>query len=404
MKLYIHKGQPLVKQAVNDKVTGYFPVEYTELKEEPKISVNIGKIPLHLWRTINCFFKKVAMEEKSEAQVRLFYSDVDKTWKAHAFPQKAKTSMTTQELCDHPDFQPQMNAITDNDKYYQFGTIHSHVFASAFQSGTDKNDELSCPGIHITIGKLDQKQVDLHERFTLIIPGSSYIDENQKQVIKKAKKYMLSPNLMDFIQIPEKYIGEECDDELKKIVFNYLIRDNSDNLVDNDLIDQWMKNRIEEKIEIKKPEQLIFSNDKSLFGAFGSGPRGDFDWGQNYKNKNDWIPSVGDSSKKNNKSKERENTQNYSIYLDGIRRYIEPIVDKICAEHKITHLELANILSKDSDNGRDFSNVNILLDVDSKILSVFGISRTRLIIEIENWVQEYIDIQDSKLLNYGVIQ
>ena len=87
------------------------------------------------------FFNQINKKEKSEAQVRLFYSDEKQDWKIWAFPQKSNTGMTTSELPEDPEWNEQWNSVTENGLYYQWGTIHSHCNAGAFASGTDKNDE-----------------------------------------------------------------------------------------------------------------------------------------------------------------------------------------------------------------------------------------------------------------------
>lgn len=46
-------------------------------------------------------------------------------------------------------------------------TIHTHVNAPAFESGTDAHDEKHQPGWHITIGKMLHAQYDLDTRFRL---------------------------------------------------------------------------------------------------------------------------------------------------------------------------------------------------------------------------------------------
>ena len=379
-KLYIHKGIPLMEKQVNDKVAGFFPVEFTELKEEPKAKVNIGKISLSLWRTINFFFKAVAIKEKSEAQVRLFYSDVDSQWKAHAFPQKANTGMTTKELCDNPGFQGQMNEIIENGKYYQYGTIHSHVYASAFQSGVDKNDEAGCPGVHITIGKLDQSNIDISQRFTVIVPGVISQDEQGNEfVVSKAKKFFMPIDMQNFVQIPEDIYGSTKSEELRKIIFNFVISENSEELVDHELVKKWMENRIEEEA---KPEiKYILHKDKDEYdhSSFHSKQLMMFDSSnKDYKK----------GSKKNNRYKVQNCIPNSSTYKIGDRQDLERLVNKICLLHKVSQAELSEILLSKPEPVMFERYINLFNDIDINILSIYQMYGYSLGLEIQDWVQE----------------
>jgi len=379
-KLYIHKGAPLIEKQVSDKVTGFFPVEFTELKDEPKAKVNVNKISLSLWRTINFFFKTVAKKENSEAQLRLFYSDVDNQWKAHAFPQKAKTGMTTKELCEHASFQEQMNEMVENGKYYQYGTIHSHVYASAFQSGVDKNDEAGCPGVHITIGKLDQANIDISQRFTVIVPGVISTDEQGNEVVvSKAKKFFMPVDMHDFIEIPEDMYGTTKSIELRKIIFNFVVSENSEELVDQDLVNKWMKNRIEEEKVISTRVDFLKDADNYDYSNFHSKQLMMFDSStKNYKK----------GSKKNNRSKIQDYIPSSSTYKVGDREDLERSVNKICLLHKVSQLELSEILLNKSEQIMSDNYINLFNDIDINILSVYNLYGYSLGLEIQDWVQE----------------
>lgn len=123
------------------------------------------KIPPEVWHQILAFFKWTYDTTHSESQVRLYVSPVHQTWRAWAFPQEAKTGMTAREL-DNDDSKSQRAELNMNPpEWFYFGTVHHHCSASAFQSGTDKENEESQDGLHITVGKLDEKEYDIHARF-----------------------------------------------------------------------------------------------------------------------------------------------------------------------------------------------------------------------------------------------
>ncbi len=67
------------------------------------------------------------------------------------------------------------------------GTVHSHVYESAYSSVVDVHDETEKPGVHIVVGRLDRNPPDLHaeavvdgKRFRLkpseVIEGSAARD------------------------------------------------------------------------------------------------------------------------------------------------------------------------------------------------------------------------------------
>lgn len=250
--IYVHNGTPLVHTQINDKISGFLPAIHTKLAEEPRLTVNVGKMTLSQWRSVVTFFTQVNKKEKSEAQVRLFYSDEKQNWKIWAFPQKSNTGMTTSELPDDEEWNVQWNAVTENGVYYQWGTIHSHCNAGAFASSTDKDDEANNPGIHITIGHLDKEIIDLDIRFTLICPGGP----NKSAHVSQQKV-----NVFDFIDI-DNCINQYLTDEAPACVRNYArtmtLKANTADHADSGLIEQWTKNRRENK---PTPTKYFFDRD-----------------------------------------------------------------------------------------------------------------------------------------------
>jgi hypothetical protein len=383
MSLYIHSGKPLIKKEINDKLSGYFPVAYEELKEDPALELRCGKMSLSLWRTIASFFRLVNKEEKAEAQVRLFYSDIDKHWKAWAFPQEKDTGMTTKELPDHETFQQQMNQMLDNGKYYQWGTCHSHCNAGAFQSGTDKSDEQNSPGIHITMGKIDESEIDLHVRFTVVIPGKLIVNEKGEEDVEKAQVFFCPVKLTDFVEIPEGYIGVNAPKAVRDFTINYLIKQKTEELVDEELVKEWMKNRIE---PVKKT--FTYSGSSAYSGGSSGGsyspPSTSAYW--------EWWESKK-SSKKNKKKRKSYSPSHFQTSLSlgamekETKEILEPSVDKICGRFSITQMDLCDILST-FDHELDLQKQEILCAVDANILSAWGLSKEKLASTIESWINE----------------
>jgi hypothetical protein len=146
----------------SDLFHGYGPVRAIQ-KGTPWISWSGGKIPLALWQRISAFMKWSYDTHKAEAQVRLYYEEKTHAWAAHAFPQEARSSMTTKELPDHPNTKEDHKIFGGN--WIMAGTVHHHCSMAAFQSGTDKSDEQDSNGLHITLGKMDnENEYDIHGR------------------------------------------------------------------------------------------------------------------------------------------------------------------------------------------------------------------------------------------------
>jgi len=118
------------------------------------------------------FFRWTHKEHQSECQVRLYVNVKLGRWAAWAFPQAARTGMTARELPvqETPEKAKERFASWQSepsDDWLYFGTVHHHCSSSAFQSGTDEQNEWNQDGLHITVGRMDQERHDLHARFYL---------------------------------------------------------------------------------------------------------------------------------------------------------------------------------------------------------------------------------------------
>lgn len=123
------------------------------------------KIPPAVWSEILVFFKDTFDRTDSECQVRLYCNPKEATWAAWAYPQRARSHMTAEELVT-PEAAQQREQFKSSEGWVYLGTVHHHCGASAFQSGTDREDEANQDGLHITVGRLSAAQYDLHARFT----------------------------------------------------------------------------------------------------------------------------------------------------------------------------------------------------------------------------------------------
>jgi len=147
-------------------------------KGEPCISYDGPRIPMDEWAKAISFMRWACVEKKSEAQLRIFANFKDYIIRLWAFPQEG-VGMTTVEIGEE---NKKMNEIRKAQRamfgkeWIVFGTIHSHMNSSAFQSSTDKHNEDTQEGMHFTVGYIEKNELDLHGR--VVISGVTYTVQN----------------------------------------------------------------------------------------------------------------------------------------------------------------------------------------------------------------------------------
>jgi hypothetical protein len=116
------------------------------------------------------FLRWTYKEMDSESQVRLYVNTKLGRWAAWAFPQEARTGMSAREIAvqETPDKARERFASWNSEPsedWVYFCTVHHHCSASAFQSGTDEQNEKGQDGLHITVGRMAAERHELHARF-----------------------------------------------------------------------------------------------------------------------------------------------------------------------------------------------------------------------------------------------
>lgn len=125
-----------------------------------------------MWHQVLSFFRWTHKEMGSESQVRLYVNTKLGRWGAWAFPQEAGTGMSAKEIVtlETPEQAGERFASWGSEPsgdWLYFCTVHHHCGASAFQSGTDEENERNQDGLHLTVGRMDAERHDLHARFYL---------------------------------------------------------------------------------------------------------------------------------------------------------------------------------------------------------------------------------------------
>lgn len=187
-KRQLYKGKELV--AINSGLlVGFVPSgeDIEEITTLPPVEWRGARMPWAQYCEISSFFRLVYQKMKTEATVRLYYQPGSTpetaglgTWSYAVFPQKATGASVVETKND-----PEIAAINAEVHGVQVGSMHSHASMTAFQSGTDLSDEQKSDGIHFTLGKMDEKELDIHVRIML-----------------KGEEYP-TPDLMEWIETPE---------------------------------------------------------------------------------------------------------------------------------------------------------------------------------------------------------
>ena len=106
------------------------------------------KMPLKTWREALSFLVAVFDGVKIEAQAIFYYKEASKEWATMVPHQYGSGGTTSTFECLENE---QMFNFLAQEGYECVGSVHSHCNMSAFQSGTDKDDEFGTnDGFHIT--------------------------------------------------------------------------------------------------------------------------------------------------------------------------------------------------------------------------------------------------------------
>lgn len=158
--LLLHEKK-LYERMETDLFSGWTPAKIEVKEGRPNFTWKGAKIPWALWAEVVSFLRWTQEKFKEEALVTFFYHPDDRKWGAWAFPQEPN-GMTVRLLPEHPLYKEDRQRFGRG--WIQFGSIHHHCTAKAFQSGTDSKDECDRDGVHFTIGELDKDMVDIHCR------------------------------------------------------------------------------------------------------------------------------------------------------------------------------------------------------------------------------------------------
>lgn len=283
------------------------------------------KIPATLWKQILSFFQWSYNETKSETVVNLFYHDV-KGWVALVLPQEAYSGMTIKTLPNHPKVAETYTrlgegwgVLTDEGHVtgVMMGTVHHHCGAAAFQSGTDRADEITSEGLHITIGNLDAPKYSIHGRtsYNGLITEANYTEW-----------FQLPNAVVDLV--PEEFHQEALKSLLTKKPKDIVFPD-------------WWKENL---IKVERVQNTI--GYAGMYGSNGSYQGGYGQSGGHYYNNHsiDDLRGAGGSSVSDHKRNKKKH-KNHSHHW-----WFENQLNEYCRSRNTTYKEILAELASIPDN------------------------------------------------------
>jgi hypothetical protein len=202
------------------------------------------KIPYTLWRESLAFLADVFHIKGWEAQLLWFRNESTGEWKTYCPVQTGSGATTNTIDCDDND-----NALNflANSGFECVGSIHSHCNMAAFQSGTDKDDEVGqTDGFHVTIGKMKEDIFDIHCRSIITIMG----DVEKKT---KAERRQVQFFIEDFVDgIPDYNSAPfPIPSRIRKQLVTYYLLNQEDLECEYD--EAWAERVIDKPKEYPKP-------------------------------------------------------------------------------------------------------------------------------------------------------
>jgi len=181
-------------------------------KEDLYVNWSGAPIPTRMWEEIKAFMLWTNEKYNSEAQLRLFYN-VDKLkWKVAVFPQVVGTGLRSNERknTDTPEFNEVLATVPNHKGWMEYGSVHHHCNISAFQSGVDEDDELTRPGIHITLGHMDRDVLDFDAR---LVDGKVCYNVDPTQWVQSSNKpfWLNAPKKLKFPKKWKKFLSTKPD-------------------------------------------------------------------------------------------------------------------------------------------------------------------------------------------------
>ncbi len=151
-------------------------------KLQPFVKSRLPKIPARLIASCWGFFRKIMEQLESEAAILLHYSAATHQYQLCCPPQEVSL-LSVRYDC------------TERFEGYQLvGIVHSHGHLRAWHSDEDEANERKFDGLHITVGQVHERYLDLS--CTLVVNGNQF-PQPPEAVINGIKAVRAKPSWLD---------------------------------------------------------------------------------------------------------------------------------------------------------------------------------------------------------------
>jgi hypothetical protein len=168
--------KPVISEPVPFKIAG------CEMHITPdfKISGDFHKLGFELWQAIIGFHRQVSINLDGESVSYHKWNEALQEYVTIIPWQKSsKHGLHVDVNWTDPRNEELLNEYGKRfgEEFFPACTIHTHVDASAFESGTDAKDEEHNPGWHITLGKLISGKTEYDFDFRMRLPQTKKLKE-----------------------------------------------------------------------------------------------------------------------------------------------------------------------------------------------------------------------------------
>jgi hypothetical protein len=201
----LHRHNDLVYTVAENKYFAHTIAlgKATDSTPPPEPKYKGPKVPYSLF--LKCVQFNLLGWKKIDAEVQITayaktHEDGSCEWIAWPFKQTGIGLSTKETECEENTRKREELAAEGFDIQGMCFTMHNHCTSSSFQSGVDEADETKRPGIHITIGKLDKDQIDIHVRIVANFNGQT---SKSGKLITRPKSLQWTPKWTDIIDFEE---------------------------------------------------------------------------------------------------------------------------------------------------------------------------------------------------------
>lgn len=218
---------------------------------EPMARLKLNHIPPKDWALMLQFFWHVYEKYKSEALFYWFYNGSE--WMGEPPVQFIQSASVTTE-----GYNNERDLLIKRMRDIGFEpclTIHTHASMSAFQSGTDKDDETSdCEfSLHITLGKFNQDNLEWHCRAKVVVPNVV-----NGRPVGKANTSMVPFCITGLVDVDG--LEDEMPDKLRSAMVEYRAASThaAYRFEDNEFPDEWIERLFVPKVKVMPPPVVTY--------------------------------------------------------------------------------------------------------------------------------------------------